>query len=242
MKLKLVRQSRRARSRKSLLLPRKTEPMAPKMPRLVLAVVLCCLVAGTSAAEVYKYADAQGNVHFTDQRLEGTSYRLEWSRPAQEVSVPVRRFAATRRAVKRRDGLGSRRSRYASLIESVARQFKLDEELLHAVVRAESAYNPKAVSSAGAIGLMQLMPATAERYGVNDIWNPTQNLRGGARYLRDLLEQFDDDLMLALAAYNAGEGAVMRYGNRIPPYPETRNYVFKVIEFLQRARTDNAGA
>jgi soluble lytic murein transglycosylase-like protein len=154
----------------------------------------------------------------------------------------VRRFAAKRRVVKRRDSLGGRRSRYASLIETVARQFKLDEELLHAVVRAESAYNPKAVSSAGAIGLMQLMPATAERYGVNDIWNPTQNLRGGARYLRDLLEQFDDDLMLALAAYNAGEGAVMRYGNRIPPYPETRNYVFKVIGFLQRARTNNAGA
>jgi soluble lytic murein transglycosylase-like protein len=88
---------------------------------------------------------------------------------------------------------------------------------------------------------MQLMPATAERYGVNDIWDPSQNLRGGARYLRDLLEQFDDDLMLALAAYNAGEGAVIRYGNRIPPYPETQNYVFKVIEFLQRAR-NNADA
>ena len=217
--------------------------MARKMPRLVFGVVVWCLAVGAAAAEVYKYTDVQGNVYFTDQRLEGTSsYRLEWARLAQEVSVPVRRFAAKRRVVKRRDGLGSRRSRYASLIESVARQFKLDEELLHAVVRAESAYNPKAVSSAGAIGLMQLMPATAERYGVNDIWNPTQNLRGGARYLRDLLEQFDDDLMLALAAYNAGEGAVMRYGNRIPPYPETRNYVFKVIEFLQQARTDNAGA
>jgi soluble lytic murein transglycosylase-like protein len=99
------------------------------------------------------------------------------------------------------------------------------------VVQAESAYNSKAVSTAGAMGLMQLMPATAERYGVADVWDPRQNLNGGARYLRDLLDMFKNNLKLALAAYNAGESAVMKYGNRIPPYPETQNYVRKVIDF-----------
>ena len=88
------------------------------------------------------------------------------------------------------------------------------------------------MSSAGAIGLMQLMPGTAARYKVGDIWEPAANVRGGAAYLRDLLDMFDQDLRLALAGYNAGEGAVMKYGRQIPPYPETQQYVRKVLQFL----------
>ena len=103
------------------------------------------------------------------------------------------------------------------------------------MVTAESAYDPVAVSSAGAVGLMQLMPGTAERYGVRNRRDPRQNVLGGVRYLRDLLVQFDD-LTLALAAYNAGENAVIRYGNRIPPYPETQNYVRKVLTFYRDYR------
>jgi soluble lytic murein transglycosylase-like protein len=83
---------------------------------------------------------------------------------------------------------------------------------------------------------MQLMPGTAKRYRVKDIWDPADNLRGGARYLRDLLDMFDNDLRLALAAYNAGENAVIKYGNRIPPYPETQRYVRKVLQFLWAER------
>jgi soluble lytic murein transglycosylase-like protein len=119
----------------------------------------------------------------------------------------------------------------------IARQHDLYPELLHAVIRTESAYNPAALSSAGAVGLMQLMPGTAKRYGVPDIWDPVENLRGGARYLRDLLDLFGNDLRLALAAYNAGENAVIKYGNRIPPYPETQRYVRKVLQFLWAERT-----
>ena len=107
---------------------------------------------------------------------------------------------------------------------------------MHAVVRAESAYNPNAVSRAGAVGLMQLMPATAAHYGVTNRRDPTQNLMGGTRYLAYLLKLFDNDLTLALAAYNAGEGAVQRYGNKIPPYRETQNYVRKVLAFYRQAR------
>ncbi|MCB1903858.1 MAG: lytic transglycosylase domain-containing protein, partial [Gammaproteobacteria bacterium] len=89
------------------------------------------------------------------------------------------------------------------------------------------------LSKKGARGLMQLMPGTADRYGVNDSWDPEQNLDGGARYLRDLLDMFDQDLKLAVAAYNAGENAVKKYGNKIPPYPETVQYVRKVVTFYQ---------
>jgi soluble lytic murein transglycosylase-like protein len=98
------------------------------------------------------------------------------------------------------------------------------------VIAIESAYDPDAISRSGAVGLMQLMPATARRYGVADRRNPSANLAGGTRYLKDLLVRFDSDLELALAGYNAGENAVEKFGNRIPPFDETQNYVRKVLE------------
>lgn len=122
------------------------------------------------------------------------------------------------------------------LIENIAKELHLHPGLLHAVVRVESAYNPKAISRKGAQGLMQLMPATTNRYGVNDSYDPKQNLQGGAQYLRDLLKLFEFDIKLALAAYNAGENAVFKYGKKIPPYPETQNYVKKVLNEFERNR------
>src|SRR5262249_6498573 len=101
-------------------------------------------------------------------------------------------------------------------------------------------YNPKARSPKGAIGLMQLMPDTAQRYKVANIWDPGENVRGGARYLRDLLALFNNDLSLVLAAYNAGEDAVAQYGNKIPPYAETRNYVPRVLQQYQLLSTSRA--
>jgi soluble lytic murein transglycosylase-like protein len=111
----------------------------------------------------------------------------------------------------------------------------LEPALLHAVISAESGYDPQARSPKGAWGLMQLMPNTTQRFGVSDAADPTANLQGGARYLRWLLDLFKDS-RLALAAYNAGEGAVQRYGHTIPPYPETRTYVRRVLEFYQQYR------
>jgi soluble lytic murein transglycosylase-like protein len=107
---------------------------------------------------------------------------------------------------------------------------------------AESSYNPNAESKAGAQGLMQLMPGTAKRYGVDDSFNPEQNLSGGSRYLRDLLKMFNNRLPLALAAYNAGENAVKRNGNEIPPYEETRNYVKKVLHLYMENRVKTAAS
>lgn len=121
------------------------------------------------------------------------------------------------------------RTRYASQIQAAAAAHNVDAALIRAVITVESGYNPSAVSRAGAVGLMQLMPETARRYNVTDSRNPEQNIHGGTQYLGDLMRMFDNRLPLVLAAYNAGEKAVMKYGNRIPPYAETVAYVPKVL-------------
>lgn len=124
--------------------------------------------------------------------------------------------------------------RYQSLIERTSAEFGLDADLLHAMVYAESRYQPKAVSPKGAIGLLQVMPATGKRFGINDLHDPQSNLRAGASYIKWLMKYFDNDLTLVLAAYNAGENAVQRYGRQIPPYPETQRYVKKVLAYYQQ--------
>ena len=138
-------------------------------------------------------------------------------------------------ATARRPG-SSARARWGALIDRVAAEENLPAALVHAVVVAESGYDPQAVSPQGAVGLMQLMPATAERFGVPRAarTDPARNLRAGVRYLGWLLNTFHGDLELALAGYNAGEGAVQKYGNQVPPYRETQQYVRRVINHLAR--------
>lgn len=200
-------------------------------------IPLLLILPLTAAADIYKYVDAEGKIYFTDTPLKGDDFKLEWKRDATKVAkentAKVLAIGRSRPFVESPPvDLSVRRARYERLIELVASQENVRPELLHAVIRTESAYIPGAVSPAGATGLMQLMPATAARYRVANIEDPTENLRGGARYLRDLLDMFGNDLQLALAAYNAGENAVAQYGNRIPPYPETQRYVRKVLQYL----------
>jgi soluble lytic murein transglycosylase-like protein len=123
-----------------------------------------------------------------------------------------------------------------SHIDATARRHGLDPLLVRALIRAESNFDPRAVSPKGAVGLMQLMPLTAQRYGVENRFDPVQNVEGGVRYLRDLIAMFEGDLTLALAAYNAGEGAVLKYGRRVPPYPESQQYVVRVRAFYDGFR------
>lgn len=205
-------------------------------------IPLLLILPLTAGADIYKYVDAEGKIYFTDAPLQGGDLKLEWKRDANKVAkentAKVLAIGRSRPFVESAPAdLSARRARYERIIELVASQENLRPELLHAVVRTESAYNPVAVSPAGATGLMQLMPATAARYRVANIDDPTENLRGGARYLRDLLDMFGNDLQLALAAYNAGENAVAQYGNRIPPYPETQRYVRKVLQYLWAEQT-----
>lgn len=136
----------------------------------------------------------------------------------------------------------SETTKYNGHILAAARATKVDPALIRAVISVESGYNPSARSSAGAVGLMQLTPETARRYGVKDRLDPAQNINGGARYLRDLKVKFDGDLKLVLAAYNAGEEAVMRYGRHIPPFRETKAYVPKVLNYYRQFRTGTPSA
>lgn len=128
-----------------------------------------------------------------------------------------------------------------AVVESAAARNQLPPQLIHSVIRVESNYNPHAVSSKGALGLMQLIPATARRFGVSDVFDPADNIQGGARYLKYLLDLFHNDYRLALAAYNAGEAAVARYGD-VPPYAETRNYVVQVRKHIEESQKAAAAA
>ncbi|WP_150700102.1 lytic transglycosylase domain-containing protein [Pandoraea terrae] len=147
---------------------------------------------------------------------------------AAAVSPDVPDATGTTHAAHRRAALAEPLP-YDPVVQAVAADLALDAALLHAVIRTESGHNPKAVSRRGAIGLMQVMPQTGARFGHRRLADPKVNVLAGATYLRWLLEKFDDDLELALAAYNAGEGAVLRHGRRMPPYQETREYVRKVM-------------
>jgi soluble lytic murein transglycosylase-like protein len=129
---------------------------------------------------------------------------------------------------------GERRIRYRHQVQNFSHSRKLDPRLVEAVVAVESNFNPRAVSRKGAAGLMQLMPRTAKRYGVENRFDPIENLAAGTRHLRSLLDRYGGSLELALAAYNAGESAVERYGG-VPPYPETRDYVKKVLALYYKA-------
>ena len=129
-------------------------------------------------------------------------------------------------------------SDYDPIIEKVSEKYHMDSTLVKAIIKAESNFNNKAVSPVGAKGLMQLMPATAASLQVADSFHPENNIEGGVRYLRYLSMLFNGNLPLVLAAYNAGENAVIRYNNMIPPYKETRNYVKRVLNYLEQYRNE----
>lgn len=179
------------------------------------------------SADIYKYVDKYGRVTLTD-KARSDQYKLlvkTWKGwEEQKNSIAMRDFLKNQK-------------KYMETINYYAVHHQLPKALVHAVIAAESAYDTEAISRAGAVGLMQLMPATARRYGVRNRRDPTDNIVGGIRYLKDLLAMFDNNLPLALAAYNSGENTVKQYGNHIPPYDETRNYVKKVIEYFKQFQT-----
>lgn len=189
---------------------------------LLLGLALC----RPGWADIYARTAADGAVTLSNVPTD-EGYTVLVAAVPQAAGAPA---PAARDAVPEVDG----KTRYDRVIEDVSRAYGLESALVRAVIAVESSYNPRAVSNKGAAGLMQLMPATAKRYGVADAFDPVQNLSGGAKYLRDLLDMFDDDVSLALAAFNAGEGAVMKYGRRIPPYRETLRYVPRVLDYYRR--------
>jgi soluble lytic murein transglycosylase-like protein len=212
------------------------------MRRFVYTVLISAVVLGHSKstfADIYKFIDSAGHVFYTD-RPSHAGYRRIIRSPVTIVpslitqSKTARSGLASSTTRTASPFLERKRQNFAGLINAAANKYRLDPALLHAVIRAESAYNPNAVSVKGAAGLMQLMPATATRYGVRDRLDPVENIEGGARYLSDLLDMFQSDVRLAVAAYNSGENNVIRHGYQVPPFQETRDYVVRVLDYYRR--------
>ena len=189
---------------------------------VVVAIVVCMPVMCVASPHIYKYVDADGVAHFTD-KPDSSQYRLYslipqgWTRSGDHYDPKVL----------------ARAGQYDDIIEAEAKSAGVEPNLIRAVIVVESGFNSRAVSKSGAVGLMQLMPGTATRFGVLDRYDPRQNVRGGARYLGFLINRFRQDVRLALAAFNAGEDAVDRSSGGIPPFVETLEYVPKVLKIYQ---------
>jgi soluble lytic murein transglycosylase-like protein len=182
-----------------------------------------------SFADIYSYVDKDGTVHFTNKPSGDPHYRLYMK------SRDGAKRRADAMAVPPSDMSVERFSRYGDHIREAAALYQIPEELVRAVIKVESDYDPRAISRVGAQGLMQLMPETAQRMQVRDVMDPRENILGGVRYLRVLANMFNGNLELTLAGYNAGENAVVRHGG-IPPFDETEDYVARVLAYYRRYR------
>ena len=176
----------------------------------IVAILVFVMFPQSSNADIYSFTDENGVVHFTNAPTDS-----KW-----KLLIKEKRFDP--RSVK-----------YQSLIRKVSKKHSLDDALVKAIIRVESNFNPNAVSKAGAQGLMQLMPGTAQDLKVKDPFNPEENVEGGVKYFRYLLDRFKEDIPLAIAAYHAGENAVRKY-NGIPPYDSTQKFVKMVLKHFDK--------
>ncbi|HMJ50940.1 MAG TPA: lytic transglycosylase domain-containing protein [Polyangiaceae bacterium] len=193
---------------------------------LAFVALALLLSVSPSFADIYSYVDRDGTVHFTNMPAGDGRYRLYMRSRDGRRRGP---------AVAPSDASPERYSRYNETILEAATLYQIPAELVRAVIRVESDYDPRAVSRVGAQGLMQLMPETAQRMQVRDVMDPRENILGGVRYLRVLANMFNGNLQLTLAGYNAGENAVVKHGG-IPPFDETEDYVIKVLAYYRRYR------
>ena len=213
--------------------------MRTALPCLLLAACVLVTPATQAAGDgnVWSFEDSDGVAHFSNVP-DNSPYRLYLKDPESyrlkaEGNAGT---AAARTKASRPWAISQDKLPFAEMVSAAAVEHRLDPALLHAIIHVESRHNPTALSPKGAIGLMQVLPATAKRMGVDSIGTPAGNISAGARYMRFLLDIFGKDTELALAAYNAGENAVIRHGNRIPPYRETRAYVPAVIAAYDELR------
>lgn len=193
--------------------------------QLIIAIIFLIhlvLLAGPSYAGIYRWVDKNGTIHFTNCPRDA-NFKLYIRESKDDVGGEEKRISVP----PVRD-----QSQFDSLIEELSKKHNVDSALVKAMIKVESGFNPLAVSRKGAKGLMQLMPETAQRMNVANIFNPRENIDGGVRYFRYLLSLFNNDLRLSLAAYNAGENIVSELRS-IPPYRETVDYVRKVLNYYQ---------
>jgi soluble lytic murein transglycosylase-like protein len=207
------------------------------MNRLLLAAMWVAVLAVpvTARADIFTYTDAEGVVHFTNAPVNGAkAYEPNADALGFGGQAEVR-YANTPRMWTPASVKNDKAARYQDLMNRAARRYRLPVALVKAVTAAESGFNPAAQSHAGACGLMQLMPGTAAEMQVKDIFDPEQNVMGGARYLRYLINHFDGDVKLAVAAYNAGPNIVSKV-KRVPNIPETKGYVKRVLSLYRGYR------
>ena len=191
-------------------------------------IVLCCVlfsIAPLASADIYKYIDENGVECYTDTPVDETADKIYTVKSNVSIKVPQVEYEDV--------------EDYHSIILAKAETYDIDPSLIKAVIETESNWNCMAISTKGAMGLMQLMPSTASDMNVRNPFNPEENIEGGTKYLKYLLERFKGDLTLALAAYNAGPNAVEKYGY-VPPYSETRQYVSKVLSLYNGNHHDYA--
>ncbi|UDI95619.1 lytic transglycosylase domain-containing protein [Pseudomonas sp. IAC-BECa141] len=182
----------------------------------------CVLSVGVAQADVFVSVDAKGSYVLSNVHRPGRTYE----RVIREADAPLVSLDRQPQLIANQP--------YAELVSAAASANQLPEALLHAVIKSESNYNPGATSPKGAGGLMQLMPDTARELGVKDVYDPKANIQGGAKYLKRLMTLFDNDIALAVAAYNAGPDAVLSRGRVIPPFAETQRYVPSVLRQYRR--------
>ena len=214
---------------------------------IVFLSIISAVCSHSAYADIYEYIDEAGITHYSDvPNNDGNNHYVLILKSETPVKpeAPISESPVTEATADKPNTTASPHNattdnltlsttltppQLLAQIEQSAHNNQIESELIHAVMHVESAYKVHAQSHKGAQGLMQLMPVTASRLGVKNSYDPAQNIEGGAKYLRELLTLFNNDVTLAVAAYNAGENAVIRYGNRIPPYKETQAYVPKVL-------------
>jgi soluble lytic murein transglycosylase-like protein len=219
------------------------------MPRLLgLAVLLAALAgagAGSAHADIYSYTDADGIVHFTNLKPRGKRsgpWRKVVGEAARVGKAAARRGSCERcDSVPSRDRSAERFSRYDDYIAEASELYAIPAPLIRAVIKVESDYDPRVVSAVGARGLMQLMPDVVDDMGVHDAHDPRENILGGTRLLRILANHYQGDLVRTIAAYHAGMGSLARYGDNVPPYQHTRQYLRMVLNAYYRFKADATG-
>jgi hypothetical protein len=206
---------------------------------LVILIVLALAAFAAGARADYFVLRSGARLNVTAYQLVGERYRIQMNGGSAEIAaadvvaiepeeifIPAPRMPLTQ-------------APYGDMIQSAAKKYSVDADLIFSVIAAESNFNPRAISRRGARGLMQLLPATGTRFGVKDIFDPAQNIDAGTQYLRDLMARYQGDLVLTLAAYNAGPGAVQRYGH-VPPYNETISYVRAIRKTYAQRKSKNS--
>lgn len=192
---------------------------------ILLILLLICVFnnALAKSLKVYKHIDSKGVIHYSSKKPKVANFRI----------INVRCPECGWKSTVNWHNTPLIKNKFENEIQSVAKQFQIKPSLIKAIIHAESSFKPESISSAGAQGLMQLMPATQKTYSVTDPFHPGQNIKAGSAYLKHLLKKYNNNVRLSLAAYNAGETAVAKYNNNVPPYKETENYI-KRVNILQK--------